>query len=73
LGTLTKNVLQTEGQSALEFDSLSAYLLFSLSEVGSRIDQFDDIGRRWMELMVIQTYFNQDILETLPTSDKIIM
>jgi hypothetical protein len=24
-----------------------------LSEVGSRIEQFDDIGRRWMELMVI--------------------
>jgi hypothetical protein len=58
----------------LEFDSLSAYLLFSLSEVGSRIEQFDDIGRRWMELMVIIIDFNpQDLLETLSTSNKIVV
>eukprot|EP01080_Neovahlkampfia_damariscottae_P002015 gene2015-1522_t len=57
LATLTKNVLQTEGQSSLEFDSLSAFLLFSISEVGSRIDQFDEIGRRWLELMIYWKHY----------------
>ena len=57
LSTLTKNVLQTEGQSSLEFDSLSAFLLFSISEVGAKIDQFDEIGRRWLELMIYWKHY----------------